>query len=170
MEDTVIQNNVSLVPSPIFENNQNLDKQDGFSKKEIFPVYVRKLGKPMFLSKTRKLLVDTFLATRNYSECQRVLKAQLDTDLTYEAIKRHLNYPEVQEYIMERFEDLSYYNSWTKEKWFTVMTKHINGVERLQNGDLYAMNLIGKFSGWGNEAGGNSKIQNINFVQIDGRA
>ena len=136
--------------------------------KSVFTTYSYKLGKPMFLSRTRKVLVDTFIQTRNYTMCQQVVEKECGKKLNVSTIKRLLDYPETQAYIAELFEDNAYFNSWTKEKWYGVMSRHISGKEKLANGDLYAMSLIGKFKGWEQEKGIGTAIQ-INFTEKSGR-
>lgn len=93
--------------------------------KQVYVGYVWKTGSQFFLSKTRKIIADTWIETRNYKVCQERVKAEVKRDVSVSTIRRWLDYPEMQEYIKERFEDLGIFNSWTKEKWIRIMTEHI---------------------------------------------
>ena len=167
---------------------------------EVFTVYVKALDKPIHLNREKKMMCDLFVKTMNLNECRKIMMKELGGEITVEQMKVWMGYEEVGAYLKERFEDAGFTNSWTKEKWFGVVSRHIyNGQkigelearvemvgesdaqltsqmrleianlkrDRLTNGDLYAMNLIGKFKGWEVQDGLNS-ISVINFTQSDG--
>lgn len=114
------QLSVEAIPAP-----QAMPAASVADEKQIYVGYTWKTGTQFFLSKTRKILADTWIETRNYRVCQERVKAEVKRDLSVSTIRRWLDYPETQEYIKERFEDLGIYNSWTKEKWIRIMTEHI---------------------------------------------
>lgn len=91
----------------------------------IHVVYSWKLGKQMYLSKARKLIVDTYLETRNYQTCREVLLRECKREISVPTIKRWLELPDVRAYVFEQFEEKGIYEGWTKEHWFKVMTDHL---------------------------------------------
>lgn len=136
-------------------------------EKGLRPAYVWKTGKTFFLSKKQQIVADTFLETRNYSECSRRLKAEgiIRSSLT---CQRWLELDHMKQYMLEKFEEKGIYSGWTKERWLLVMTEHLNGKKRLQNGDLYGMRLIQGHMGWDMPQGMGTNLQ-INITQANGR-
>lgn len=90
-----------------------------------FPIYSWKTGKSFILSKTRKILCDTYFETRSIKECQKVVFEGVRRKLSESTIRRVLELPECRGYLSERMEDSGYFNSWTKEHWFAVMSRHL---------------------------------------------
>lgn len=198
---------LNRVERPILANNLLANKHDKVAK------YVWKTGKSFFLSKRQSIVVDTYIATRNVSECRRVLLREMNGKAgSLMTIWRLLRKDFIKVHIAERMEELGIYAGWTKERWFKVMTDHlrVNAIweqakedlrfygsilekkpgdvdakagelaarqrqlgaakMRLAPGDLYAMNLIGKYKNWGIDGGNGMFNQTINITQLDGRS
>ena len=153
-----------LIESEVLPLSQSIS----INAESVHVIYSWKLGKRMFLSKARKVIVDTYLETRNYHTCQEVLNRECKRKISVPTIKRWLELPDVKAYIYEQFEEKGIYNGWTKEHWFKVMTDHLMGRERLANGDLYAMKLIGAMKGWEAQPVHNN-LMNISIVQRNGK-
>ena len=107
------------VTSPI--DQKSLEPQG----KTVFPVYVWRTGRQIFLSKTRKLIADTYIETHDYKSCVDIVLKECKRELSVPTVKRWLELPDVKDYIFGRFEDIGTYNAWTKEHWFKVMTDHL---------------------------------------------
>lgn len=123
----------------------------------------------MFLSVKEDLIAKEFLKTRNYASCVRKLKVEMGYEISPVTVKRWLERGHIKEWLAEQFDELGVTSGWTKEHWLKVMTDHLQGKERLKNGDLYAMKLIGDHKGWGGETP-QIAIGEINVVQSNGRA
>lgn len=115
------------------------------------------------------MIADCFLETRDYRCCQVEVKKECGRDLSLGTIRKWLKKADVQEYLTERFEDIGFFNSWTKERWFGLMSRHILGERVMKGPDLYCMKLIGQFKGWGSEGLSQQTNVQINFTQKDGR-
>lgn len=132
-------------------------------------IYVWKHGKTMFLSAREHLIAEEFLTSRSYASCVRKLKSEMGYELSPMTVMRWLRKGHIQEWLQEQLEERGVTAGWTKEHWLMVMTKHIQGKERLKNGDLYAMALIGKMKGWETKEAP-TLINEINIVQANGRS
>lgn len=155
-------NDVQIVPSqmPV----KQAEKAD---LRVVSPVYVWKTGKTFFLSKKEKIVADTFLATRSYAECWRALKKE-GFEKSWMTCKRWLERPHMKGYLMERFEEMGVSAGWDEAHWLMVMTRHLQGHERLQSGDLYAMKLIADMKGFGEKGIMNQSNVQINFHERAG--
>lgn len=135
--------------------------------RDLTPAYVWKTGRTIFLSKKERIVADAFIATRNYEECSQALMKE-GWRKSRQTCRRWLEKSHIQDYLKEKFDEAGVYSGWTKEHWFKVMTDHLMGRERLANGDLYGMALIGKYKGW--ETPAVTQIGEINIVQANGRS
>jgi hypothetical protein len=134
--------------------------------KGIEPVYIWETGKSIYVSKKQRVVAEAWVRTRNLKECERALKAE-GWDYSWKTCGRWLRIKEVEEWVMQRMEECGVYAGWTRERWYKVMTDHIQGKKRLRDGDMYAMNLIAKYKGWETPVGG-GVINNISIVQANG--
>lgn len=136
--------------------------------KAMRPAYIWKTGKTFFLSKKQQVVADTYLETRNFSECSRRLK-EMGVKRSPLTCQRWLELDHVKAYMDEKFEERGVYAGWTKERWVLRMTRHLDGTDRLANGDLYAMKLMQGHMGWDVPQGGMSFNQQINITQANGK-
>ena len=111
--------------------------------KEVSPIYVWRTGRSYYLSKKEMVVADTFLRTRNYSECARELR-KMGVKRDSLTCRRWLSRGHIREYMEEQFEERGICSGWTLEHWMRVMTEHLSGERRLGAGDLYGMSLIAK--------------------------
>jgi|SRR3990167_1106318 len=132
---------------------------------EVKDIYVWKSGRGFQLSKREWVIAETFLKTHNYMECMRVVNKECNSDLSLSTIRRWLERPHIKVWLGEQMEERGLAVGWTEGRWLKVMTDHINGVKRLMNGDLYAMNLIAKVKGFGQSGDGFMIAQQINFSE-----
>lgn len=132
--------------------------------KVVTPVYIWKTGKTMFLSKKEKIVADTFLGSHSYIECERALKRE-GINRTWQSCRRWLQRERLQAYLNEQMEERGVYVGWTKERWYLKMTRHLDGTERLKDGDGYFMNLMAKYKGWGTEGIQMNNNVLINFTE-----
>lgn len=154
------------IPVPINQPQMPVLKAND-ELKEVRPAYVWKTGRTIFLSKKETIVADTFLRTRNYAECARALQKE-GFNKNWLTCKRWLDKSHVSEYLKEKFEELGVTAGWTEGRWLKVMTDHIQGKERLQGGDLYAMKLIAQVKGFGSEGTNFNNNVQINFVEKAG--
>jgi len=133
--------------------------------RSVTTAYIWRTGKTFYLSKKEWIVADTYLKTRNYRECERMLRKE-GFNFTWQSCRRWLMKGHIQEWLMEKVEESGVYAGWTKERWFKVMTDHLQGKEgcRLKDGDLYGMNLIAKYKGWEQPSQFNTNLQ-INFTE-----
>lgn len=127
-------------------------------------VYTWKHGRSMYLSAREHLIAEEFLSSRSFASCVRKLKSEMGYELSPMTIKRWLEKPHIKEWMGEQMEERGVYAGWTRERWMLRLTKHMQGVERLKNGDLYAMKLIAEYKGWKEVADVNTNVQ-INFTE-----
>ena len=132
--------------------------------KDVYPVYVWKLGRQMYMSKTRKIIADVFVRTKNYSLCQAKVKEEVKRDISVSTIKRWLELPDMQAYVGQEFEKEGYWNGMDQKTWNMMMVRHMTGEKVFSAVDLYCMNLIAKYRGWQGQVQ-HSFNQQINIVQ-----
>lgn len=126
------------------------------------PVYEWKSGSIFYLSKREKIVVDTFLKTGNYAACLRALAAEgMKAEVV--TIKQWMEREHVKNYIEDKLKQKAITEGWTRERWVMMMTEHIEGRKRLQNGDLYAMKLMASVCGW--ETPEALNVTQINFTE-----
>lgn len=129
------------------------------------PVYTWKTGKTMFLSARENLIAEEFLASRSYASCVRKLKSEMGYDLSPMTVMRWLKKPHIEMWLGEQMEERGIYAGWSKERWMLKMTEHLNGKDRLKQGDLFAMSLIAKHKGWGSDVTVNQQNMVLNFTE-----
>lgn len=130
-------------------------------------VYDWKRGKTMFLSKREELIADTFLKTRNYSECSRVVSKE-GREISSTTCRRWLERPWVSGWLEEKVKERGIASGWTKERWMIWAHEHMVGEKKLKGGDMYMMNLIAKVQGFGSEASQVQNLTQINITQANG--
>lgn len=128
------------------------------------PAYVWKTGTTFFLSKKEKIVADTFLATRNYAECAKALKAE-GFNRNWITCKRWLEKGHVKQYIEEQLEERGLLAGWSEGRWLKVMSDHMTGKQRMKMGDAYVMKLIGDNRGFFQQDKGLNVINQINFTE-----
>lgn len=176
-EVSVVKAEVPVLEVKPMVITNSLDKVEAVENKKyggidlvVRPAYVWKTGTTFFLSKREQIIADTFLETRSYAECARRVTAECKKKLSAATCKKWLEGKEhVAEYLAEQVEERGMYAGWTKEHWMYVMTKHLQGHERLATGDLYGMNLIARVKGWEMEKGTGLAGVSINILQQNGR-
>lgn len=151
-------NDIQVVPAMPLKRPETIDLR------VVSPIYVWKTGRAFFLSKKEKIVADAFLATRSYAECERALKKE-GFDKSWMTCKRWLERGHIKGYLMERFEEMGVCAGWDEAHWLAVMTRHLQGVERLASGDLYAMKLIADMKKFGNSGIMNQSNVQINFTE-----
>lgn len=150
------------------EESRELAPQEG-GRDEITPVYAWKTNQAFFLSWKQKKVADVWLKTRNLQSCVKALE-KAGIKRTRLSIQKWLEKPHIRQYVAEKFEEQGMAAGWSKEKWLAMMTEHFQGLRRLKGSDLYAMKLIASIKGW-NEAEAQASIVNqINFVQANGKS
>ena len=144
-------------------------EQIGVERSEIKPAYIWQSGTTFFPSKVETIIVEAYLKRQKVSDCVRALKDQLGKDISTSTVRRRMDRPHVQALIAQKLEESGLWEGWSKERWLVVMTKHLQGKERLANGDLYGMRLLAQVKGFdvGDQA---VAIGSINFVQSNGKA
>lgn len=148
----------------LVETKSSLEAPAKHSDNSVTAAYTWRTGRTFFLSKKETIVADTFLKTRNYAECARALKRE-GFDKNWLTCKRWLERGHVREYIAEKMEESGVMAGWTEGRWMLKMHRHVQGIERLQNGDLYAMKLIAQVKGFGGEGGGINNAIQINFTE-----
>lgn len=141
-----------------------ISKPKELEQKTVEAVYIWRTGRTFFLSKKETIVADTFLKTRSYAECARALKRE-GFDKNWLTCRRWLEKGHIKEYIAEKMEESGVMAGWTEGRWMLKMHRHVQGIERLQNGDLYAMKLIAQVKGFGVEGGGINNAIQINFTE-----
>lgn len=136
--------------------------------KGVRPAYIWRTGKTFFLSKKQQVVADTYLETRNFTECSRRLK-EMGIKRSPLTCQRWLEMEHVKAYMGEQFEERGVYAGWTREHTVKVLSDHMMGVKRLANGDLYGIKLMAQLKGWGEVNTGMTLNQDIRIVQQNGK-
>ena len=155
---SLVKNDSSSSVSPADLNNHSLPDVS------VTPAYSWKHGKSFFLSKKESIVAEEFLKTRSYREAQRKLKEELGYDLDVRTIKKWLGREWMASWLAEKFEEAGLYSGWTKEHFVKVLSDHITGKEVLNSGQLYSLNLMGKYRGYELNIKNNGNLQ-INFTE-----
>jgi hypothetical protein len=132
----------------------------------IEPVYIWKSGRVIYPSKKERVVAEAYIRSGSLAECERALRRE-GWVVSWKTCGRWLQRKNVQDWVMEKMEEGGVYAGWTRERWYKVMTDHIEGRKRLKDGDGYFMNLIAKYKGWETPVGG-GVINNISIVQANG--
>lgn|SRR3990167_9639640 len=79
----------------------------------------------IYLSERERFAVDTFLATKSYTETARLLNEKYNSNKSYGGLKVWFARDHVKEYFKVRLEESGYLNGWTKDKWVAECTRRI---------------------------------------------
>lgn len=98
------------------------------------PAYVWKTGKTFFLNKREQIIADTYIETRNFSECARRVTAECRKKLSSLTCQRWIERKEhIQDYLLEKFEEKGVYAGWSRERWVLRMTRHLQANAEYEN-------------------------------------
>lgn len=128
------------------------------------PWYIWKARSTYYPSKVEMCIVEEFLQSKSYPRCVKAVKERCGKKISYPGVKACLERDHVKDFVFQRLDELGVYAGWDEAHWMWVMQRHLDGTERLKNGDLYGMGLIAKHKGWG--AGqGTQVVTQINFTE-----
>lgn len=107
-------------------------------KEKPFPVHIWHTSQDCVLSATEKLLCDTYVETMSFTECERKLEKEFGRTVRSDVVKRWFEQKQnMKDYVQERFRDLGILNSWTKDKWVSVLTQHMMaGMESIDPAEI----------------------------------
>ena len=137
--------------------------------KAVYPIYSWKTGTQFVLSKTRKIICDVWLETRNVRECQRAIFEGVRRKLSIQTIKRIMELPEVKEYIGEQLSDRGWGNSMTPDKWKALMAQHMQGFRKMSGADIYCMKVMAPYIKGLEQSQMAQFNQQINITQSNGK-
>lgn len=132
------------------------------SERGLRPIYVWKTGKAFYLSKKEEIVARAFLETRSYAECARALMKE-GYKKDWLTCRRWLEKDHMKGWIVEQMEERGVYAGWTREHFIKVLSDHVTGRNKLGSAELYSMNLIGKYRGYGEIGIMNHGNLQINF-------
>ena len=147
------------------DGGELVDKQAGEMAN---PVYIWKLNGVFNISKTQLIVANEYLKSQKYSECIKAVEKQLNRKISPNGIKGILDDKVVKDYITDKWQEIGYFNGWTKERWVQLMTGHINGTDNLSQSQLYGMKLVADVLGYGELTKINQNNIQINITQKDG--